>query len=379
MTLAIHRLMAEGSPGQEAINRFLATQERFPIVEGPSVTFVYHGHADQVLLQHFIYGIPTSQPFHRIDGSDLWHLTLELRRRSRVQYKLNVIHGDEHNWILDPLNPEKAFDPFGANSVCHSEGSERPEWTHPDPEVRPGTLEDFPIRSKALGGERRVRVYLPARYRLSRRYPLLLVHDGSDYERYSAFKTVLDNLIHRLEIAPMLVALTDPGERLEEYPDNPAHAHFLRKELTPRLIDAYQVLDEPHARGLMGASFGAVASLACAWRYPGYYGRLLLQSGSFAFTDIGTHHRGPTFDPVVRFVNEFRDDPGKPSEKVYVSCGLYESLIYENRSLVPLLKETGMDVRFVEVRDGHNWENWRDRLRKALSWLFPGPLWMVYE
>ena len=24
-------------------------------------------------------------------------------------------------------------------------------------------------------------------------------------------------------------------------------------------------------------------------------------------------------------------------------------------------------------------ENWRDRLREGLSWLFPGPLWMVYE
>ncbi len=27
----------------------------------------------------------------------------------------------------------------------------------------------------------------------------------------------------------------------------------------------------------------------------------------------------------------------------------------------------------------HNWENWRDRLREALSTLFPGPLWLVYE
>ena len=35
---------------------------------------------------------------------------------------------------------------------------------------------------------------------------------------------------------------------------------------------------------------------------------------------------------------------------------------------------TGMEVRYVEARDGHNWENWRDRLREGLSWLFPGPL-----
>jgi enterochelin esterase family protein len=38
-----------------------------------------------------------------------------------------------------------------------------------------------------------------------------------------------------------------------------------------------------------------------------------------------------------------------------------------------------MAVRFAEARDGHNWENWRDRQRAGLSWLFPGPLWMMYE
>ncbi|HEY4181080.1 MAG TPA: hypothetical protein VGM90_29755, partial [Kofleriaceae bacterium] len=62
-----------------------------------------------------------------------------------------------------------------------------------------------------------------------------------------------------------------------------------------------------------------------------------------------------------------------------VSVGMYESLIYENRTLVPVLNSTGMDVRYVEARDGHNWENWRDRLRDGLSWLLPGPFLHVYE
>lgn len=129
----------------------------------------------------------------------------------------------------------------------------------------------------------------------------------------------------------------------------------------------------------MGASLGAVASLSTAIRYPNFYGRLLLQSGSFAFSDIGSHDRGPVFDPIADMVNAYRAAPTEVTEKVFVSCGMYESLIYENRSLVPMLQSTGMDVRYVEARDGHNWENWRDRLREGLSWLFPGPLWMVYE
>jgi len=143
--------------------------------------------------------------------------------------------------------------------------------------------------------------------------------------------------------------------------------------------DLLPLVRQPSARAVMGASFGAVASLATAWRHPGFFGGLLLQSGSFVFTEIGEHDRGPVFDPVVDFVNRFRKDPGKPAENCFVSCGVYESLIYYNRSLVPLLNDTGMNVRFREANDGHNWENWRDQLREGLSWLFPGPLWHVYE
>ena len=43
------------------------------------------------------------------------------------------------------------------------------------------------------------------------------------------------------------------------------------------------------------------------------------------------------------------------------------------RELVPLLRETGMEVLYSEARDGHNWENWRDRLLEGLAHLFPGP------
>jgi len=375
--LAIQRLLA-GKPEDADLERFVG-EHSFPLVEDTSVTFVFRGAADQVLLQHFIFGLPTSQPFTRIEGKDFWYLTLELPRDSSVQYKLNVIRGEEGQWILDPLNPDRAHDPYGANSVCHTGRAERPDWTLPDADARLGEIQEIAFRSAAFATERRVRIYVPARFRRTRRYPLLIVHDGTDYLRYSELRTVLDNLIHRLEVAPMIVALTDAGERLDEYPDDPRHARFLSDELMPLIEETFPLRPEPAARGLMGASFGAVAALACAWRRPGTFGRLLLQSGSFAFTDIGSNRRGPTFDPVVRFVNAFREEPGKPSQKVFVSCGTYESLIYENRSLVPLLQSTGMEVRYSEVRDGHNWVNWRNRLRDALSWLYPGPLWMVYE
>ena len=55
-----------------------------------------------------------------------------------------------------------------------------------------------------------------------------------------------------------------------------------------------------------------------------------------------------------------------------MTCGMYEPLITPNRSMVTMFREAGMEVRYVEARDGHNWENWRDRLRDGLTWLLPG-------
>ena len=374
--LAILAFENEQRFDRPAIDQFLASHA-WPLCEGPSVTFVYRGAADAVSLRHGIYGLPSSQQFKRLGASDLWYLIVEIPPNSRVEYKFEVVRNGAGRLVEDPRNDLRSHDPFGSNSVCATTGYEVPDWTRPDPEARTGTLEDLAIRGE--GARRRITLYLPARFRRTRRYPLLIVHDGGDYLNYSSLKTVLDNLIHRLEVAEVVVALTHPDDRLHEYANDPRHARFLSEDLLPRLESDLPLIAKPEGRCLMGASFGAVASLSAAWRYPGLYGRLLLQSGSFAFTDIGQSHRGPTFAPVVEFVNAFRAQPIKVADRLFVSCGTYESLIYENRSLVPLLQATGMEVRYVEARDGHNWENWRDRLRDALTWLFPGPLWMVYE
>ena len=354
--------------------------KKFPLVEGTGATFVWLGHADGVSLRHWIYGLESSNSLSRIPNTDLWFLTMEIPPGSRIEYKFEIHRGGGSEWIEDPLNPNRARDPFGANSVLQGEGYEAPVWARRDPLVREGTLDHFSIDSRAFGGPRGGKVYLPARFRTTRRYPLLVVHDGSDYLNYAGMKTVLDNLIHRLEIPDLVVAFSDSPDRLREYANDERHATFINEELVPEMARRFPLLERPAARGIMGASFGAIAAFSTAVRYPGFWGRQLLQSGSFAFTDIGrSNRRGPLFDRVVEFVNQYRAEPVAVSERICMTCGVYESLIYENRSLLPLLDSTGMQVRFVEARDGHNWENWRDRLREGLSWLFPGPLMFIYE
>jgi enterochelin esterase family protein len=375
---AIQTLL-ESRPDNAKVDAFLESRA-VPIVEGPSVTFLWRGEANGVNLRHWIYGLESANALKRLPNTDLWYLTLDIPYGSRVEYKFEIHRHDRSEWIEDPRNPNRARDPFGANSALHGEGYEVPDWTQPDSLARPGLLEPFAFHSKAFNGVRSGKIYLPARFRKTRLYPLLVVHDGSDYLNFAVMKTVLDNLIERLEIPDVIVAFTDSPDRLREYANDERHARFLTEELLPDLTARFPILDRPQSRCLMGASFGTVAAFSTAWRYPGVWGRLMLQSGSFAFSDIGkSNRRGPLFDRVVEFVNRVREDPSAVSERVFMSCGVYESLIYENRSLIPLLDSTGMQVKFVEARDGHNWENWRDRMREGLSWLFPGPLMFIYE
>jgi len=177
--------------------------------------------------------------------------------------------------INDPLNPRLAHSPVGSSSVCYAHGHEIPDWTRFDPEARPGSLVDMVVPSRALRRDCAVTLYLPARFRRAdpeTRYPLLIVHDGGDYLRYADAKTVLDNLIHRLDVAELVVAFIYPGDRLAEYANSAAHARYLTAELLPRLEAELPLAGTPSGRCLMGSSFGAVASLSTAYRYPEVYG-----------------------------------------------------------------------------------------------------------
>ena len=81
----------------------------------------------------------------------------------------------------------------------------------------------------------------------------------------------------------------------------------------------------------------------------------------------------------MKFINDYRHEPFVLAEKIYMSCGIYESLIYENAHC-NRFNELPMQVLFEEARDAHNWENWRDRLRSGMSHGYsPAHLWMVYE
>lgn len=370
----------EDDPGHAAhlVDVFL---QRFgsPVVEDGQATFFVKGGFEAVNLVHWVFGLESRLPFRRLAGTPIWYLSVELPQNSRIEYKLEIHHQGRTDWIKDPHNPHLAFDPFGANSVLRMDGYDDPPWVQPDADARPGTLDGLTVKSSAFGEARDVKVWLPYEFKARKTWPLLIVHDGDDYLKYTGMQTILENLVHRHEMRPLIVAFVNGAQRNEEYGANPLHARFIAQDVLPALQKRFHITEDPALRGLMGASFGGVASLYTAWNNPGLFGQLLCQSGSFVFTDIGHHGRSALWDPVVDFVNEFRTDPARIDARLFLSCGVFESLISYNRALVPLLREAGVQHRFRESRDGHNWICWRDHMRAGLTWVFPGHLWMTYD
>jgi len=365
---AIAALLAGGTPSAEAVTAFLA-ERPFPLIEPGAATFAWRGGAERVELVRFIHASASRTGFERLADTDLWLLRLPVENDGRFEYKLALGRAGSEEWIVDPLNPARAEDPFGQNSVCRTFGYARPAWSEPRG-APAGHVESLPVESRVFGETRVEKVYLPARYAAGSPCPLVVIHDGDDFMTYADLAVSLDNLIDAGDIPPVVAALVQSRDRTGEYPRGRRHARYLVHELLPALSARYAISERPLDRVLLGASLGAVASLATAFRYPGCFGGLVLKSGSFVLDERKLERRThPVFHRVARLVRALRRAPPLPPTRAFVSTGELEGLAEDNRALASFLRERGVDVLFKSAWDGHHWHNWRDQLRDGLMWV----------
>jgi enterochelin esterase-like enzyme len=361
------RFLARGTPSPDEVADFLDLHQ-LPLSEPGAAIFAWQGVADEVELVRWIHGGADRERFTLMPGTDLWLLRLEVEDEGRFEYKLAVWRRGHEYLITDPHNPLRAQDPFGENSVCRTWGYERPAWSEPRG-APPGRIETIEVQSPTFREIRNERVYLPAGYDADRPYPLVVIHDGDDFVAYADLSIVLDNLIEQGDIRPVVAALVQTRDRIDEYARGRRHARYLVHELLPALQSRYALSARAEDRVLLGASLGAVASLAAGWRYPGVFGGLILKSGAFIFDSRRLQGRHPVFHRIARLVAAFRRAPQRPAKRVFVSSGALEGLDSENRALATFLQERGVAVRFSGAWDGHHWHNWRDQLRNGLRWV----------
>jgi len=340
---------------------------RTPVIEPGFARFVWQGEADTVWLRLFMSLSPSSFPLAQVPGSDLWTLTLKVPDRARFEYKFDVVRGGHGHWINDPLNPDHATDPFGANSVCMTHGYVAPEWAVPDTKITGGEVENFVLEETAFGDPRELAAYLPVGYDEAKQYPLVVIHDGWDYIDHAALIPTLDNLIARGDLPPLIAALTQSPKRNVEYVDDPRHTDFIVEDLLPAFEARYNIDPRPRHRVIMGASLGAVASLSVAARAPRVFGGGVLKSGSFIFDAKLLETRSALFGQINGFIDSLSIGE-RHLRRAFVTCGRFEGLVTQNRRMGAYLRRSGIDTRYTEGRDAHHWQNWRDQTRAGLMW-----------
>lgn len=315
--------------------------------------------------------------FHRRIRSQTWELTLPRPHGvDRVEYLLELRQADgATELVTDPANPLVASGPFGDKSVLELPGYLPPVWLDEEPEA--GTLEPFRIPSRLLRAEVTGLLWSSAGARPGEPLPLLVVHDGPEYARYSALTRMLDAAVDQLELPPMRAALLQPVRRDETYSAAKRYADALAVELVPELSRIAPAPLRTAMRVGMGASLGALAMLHAHRLHPQLFSGLFLQSGSFFRRELDGYERSfPQFERIARFVGGVRRAGSTEfTIPVTMTCGLGEENLGNNRSMRDALATQGYLVELVEHRDAHNWVSWRDVLEPHLTVLLE-TLWV---
>ncbi len=339
----------------------MATTAAGPRVLPDAVEFLVaeeHRRYRSVALAQEIRRPRRGPPFER-DG-DGWRLAFERPAADRMEYLLEL----DGELVPDPANALRAPGPFGDRSVVEWPEYEPPAWL--DSIADEGPIEELEIRCRRLVARVRVLLYStpdpPARDA-----PLLVVHDGPEYARYSALTRFLDAMSWEEQVPPLRGALIQPIDRDETYSASALYSAALVRELLPELSK-----HAPHGVRIgMGASLGALAMLHAQRRHPRSFDALLLQSGSFFQRRWDKQEaRFGRFARINRFVADvLRGDGESRRVPVAITWGTAEENLTNNRAVAAALERQGYPVWMGEIRDAHNWTCWRDAFDPHLTML----------
>ncbi len=324
------------------------------------VIFLYRGPASTVVLAGDMNRWTQKAKFTLVAGTDLFYFSSYFELDARLDYKL-VLDGKE--WIFDPLNSRRITGGFGPNSFfAMPEYSLPPEFdSHSN--IPHGTIEEIAFNSRILGNSRTVKIYLPPSYAASHaHYRSLYVHDGIDYLNLAKINEIVDVMIHRNEIPPIILVMVPPVDRDREYWTSADFARAFATELVPTIEKRYRTETTPESRGILGASLGGLIAVYIVGQYPHVFGNCAGQSSAF-FPDSEFEKIWTSPKSGIRF---------------HLDVGTYEQnysqrdLLNGNRRMLDFLRAKGYAVDYREVHEGHSWGSWRARIPEVLRF-FWGP------
>jgi gluconolactonase len=286
------------------------------------------------------------------------------------------------------------------SAVLHSQDYTLGPDSQPHDGVPKGTVTKFVLApgKDYPGTPHNCALYVPAQYDASKPTPFMIFLDGSQALGDSMrVPVVLDNLIAKHDLPPMIAIFVDPGilpvvsdadqnryNRIYEYDSlTPRFSDFLLNELIPEVAKTYNLSKNPDDRGLSGVSTGAVGAFAAAWNRPNQFHRVLSLIGTYvAFKGADTLPalvRRTEPKPIRIFMQDGSADHIAPAEPYGTSFA--GSWPINNQVMYEALEFAGYDVKLVMGTDGHSTKQGGAILPDALRWLwkdYPAPV-VVHE
>jgi len=227
------------------------------------------------------------------------------------------------------------------------------------------TLSDnIRIDSKELKYSLQYRVYTPDGMRKTDKLSTLYVTDGQWYLSAGNMVEVLDAEISSGRIKPILVVFIDSrnpdnlseNRRNLQFFCNKDYMSFYQKELLPFIDSNYPTSINRENRVIQGLSFGGY-NAAC-------FGLLAFNE----FSGLSMHSPANSF--MLRSLQKQYMEMEKRPLKIFLSFGNETDNRYEGRRFHDVLKDKGYQLKYKEVRFGHNWKNWAPLIDDSLIWFF---------
>ena len=253
-------------------------------------------------------------------------------------------------------------------------------------DVPHGTVSKVWYHSPVLDMDRRLTVYTPAGYEQgTERYPVFyLLHGmGGDENAWSELgraTQILDNMIARGEVEPMIVVMTNgnvdmqaaPGEtsagfvppttQLPGTMNGMFETHF--PDVVNFIDSTYRTVPDKHHRAIGGLSMGGFHSLHISKEYPDMFDYVGLFSAAILPREGAT---SPVYDDMS---GKLQRQFATPPALYWIAIGEKDFLYDANKNFRATLDAAGYPYEYVESPDGHIWKNWRIYLTEFLPRLF---------
>jgi enterochelin esterase-like enzyme len=326
-------------------------------------------NAAEVRLQcESLKGIPMQK-----DDQGVWSVTTEALEPDYYGYSFMV----DGMRVIDVNNPLMKYNLLNTESEVHVPGPASLPWEVND--VPRGVVHRHNYKSAAANDERAYFVYTPPGYNAAsdKQYPALyLLHGFSDdstaWCSVGQANVILDNLIARGEVKPMIVVMPLGYGTLEilhrsrgrqRDPDLGARNSrqfnaSLLDEVLPQVEKEYRIAADRKDRAIAGLSMGGAESLTVGLNSLDRFAWI----GAFSSGGVGTNYS-----------KEFPNLDAKANDSLrllWISCGKDDGLVKANREFVQWLDTEGIHHTWTEVPGVHSWRVWRRNLAAFTPLLF---------